>query len=154
GLLKYVTNAPDPSKFAAAAQVGGEDYAHGDAGGSGKGMINLPIGDRAAFRLSGYYSKMPGYIDDPSLGSKDLNQGHREGVRAALLVNFTDNVSIRLSAFGQNLHTDGSPDTDVVGAAGTGPTPPPNQLQPTIGEFEQQRFITEPHDFKYRIYSG
>src|SRR5215813_13780089 len=59
GLLKYVTNAPDPTKFAAAAQVGGEDVAHGGSSGSGKGMINLPLGDRAAFRLSGYYSKIP-----------------------------------------------------------------------------------------------
>ena len=154
GLLKYVTNAPDPSKFAAAAQVGGEDYAHGEGGGSGKGMVNLPIGDRAAFRLSGYYSTLPGYIDDPSLGLKDLNHGYRDGVRAALLVNFTDNVSVRLSAFGQNLHTDGSLDTDVIGGGGTPSNPPPNQLQPTIGDFQQQRFIREPHDFKYRIYSG
>jgi iron complex outermembrane recepter protein len=154
GLLKYVTNAPDPSKFGAAAQVGGEDLAHGEAGGSGKGMINLPIGDRAAFRLSGYYEKTPGYIDDPSLGLKDLNHGYRDGLRAALLVNFTDNLSIRLNAFGQDLHNAGSPDTDVVGAAGTGPTPPPNQLEPTIGDFQQQRFIRESSDFKYRIYSG
>lgn len=55
GLLKYVTNPPDPTQAAAAVQVGGEDVAHGDGAGSGKGMINLPIGDRAAFRLSGYY---------------------------------------------------------------------------------------------------
>jgi outer membrane receptor protein involved in Fe transport len=154
GLLKYVTNAPDPTKFAAAVQAGGEDYAHGDAGGSGKGMINMPIGDRAAFRLSGYYAKLPGYIDDPSLGKNDLNDGYRDGVRAALLVNFTDNLSIRLSAFGQDLHTNGSPEVDVVGAAGTPPTPPANQLQPTIGDYQQQRFINEPRDFKYRIYSG
>ncbi|MBV8343011.1 MAG: TonB-dependent receptor, partial [Gammaproteobacteria bacterium] len=154
GLLKYVTNAPDPKQFAAAAQVGGEDYSHGDAGGSGKGMINLPIGDRVAFRLSGSYEKLPGYIDDPSLGKKDLNDGYRDGVRAALLANFTDNVSIRLSAFGQDLHTNGSPATDVVGAAGTPPTPPANQLEPTIGNYQQQRFINEPNDFKYRLYSG
>ena len=81
GLIKYVTNAPDPTKFAAAAQVGGEDVAHGEAGAIGKGMINLPLGDRAAFRLSGYYSKIPGYIDDPSLGKSDLNDGYRSGVR-------------------------------------------------------------------------
>jgi len=154
GLLKYVTNPPDPTKFAAAVQVGGEDVAHGEAAGSGKGMINLPIGERAAFRLSGYYETMPGYIDDPSLGKTDLNHGYRDGVRAALLVNFTDNLSIRLNAFGQDLHTDGSPSTDVVGATNLGATPPANQLQPQNGDFDQQRFIDEPDTFKYRIYSG
>jgi iron complex outermembrane recepter protein len=154
GLLKYVTNPPDPTKFAAAAQVGGEDVAHGEAGGSGKGMINLPIGEHAAFRLSGSYERLPGYIDDPSLGEKDINHGYRDGLRAALLVNFTDNLSLRLNALGQDLHTNGSPNTDVVGGAGTPVTPPPNQLEPTIGNYQQQRFIKEPSDFKYRIYSG
>jgi iron complex outermembrane recepter protein len=154
GLLKYVTNPPDPTKFSAAVQAGGEDVAHGEAGGSGKGMINLPIGDRAAFRLSGYYEGLPGYIDDPSLGEKDINHAYRDGVRAALLVNFTDNLSIRLNAFGQDLHTDGTPYTDVVGAQNLQLTPPANQLEPQNGDFNQQRFINEPDTVKYRIYSG
>ncbi len=154
GLLKYVTNPPDPTKFAAAAQVGGEDVSHGETVGSGKGMINLPIGDKAAFRLSGYYAGLPGYIDDPSLGQKDVNHAYRDGAHAALQVNFTDNVSLRLNAFGQDLHTDGSPGTDVVGATNLTLTPPANQLQPQNGEFDQQRFITEPNTFKYRIYSA
>jgi iron complex outermembrane recepter protein len=154
GLLKYVTNPPDPTKFAATVQGGGEDVAHGDGAGSGKAMINLPIGDRAAFRLSGYYEGLPGYVDDPSLGEKNINQGYRDGVRAALLVNFTDNLSIRLNAFGQDLHTDGAPYTDVVGAGNLQLTPPANQLEPQNGNFNQQRFINEPTSFDYRIYSG
>jgi len=154
GLLKYVTNAPDPNNFAAAVQAGGEDVAHGQGAGSGKGMVNVPIGSLAAFRLSGYYEGLPGYIDDPSLGEKDINRGYRDGVRAALLVNFSESLSIRLNAFGQDLHTDGSPDTDVIGAADLPLTPPANQLQPQNGNFNQQRFINEPDTFKYRIYSG
>src|SRR5215469_11394945 len=154
GLLKYVTNPPDPTKFSAAVQAGGEDLAHGDTVGSGKGMINLPLGDRAAFRLSGYYEELPGYINDPSLGEKDINHGYRDGVRAALLVNFTDSLSIRLNAFGQDLHTNGGPGTDVVGAGNLPLTPPANQLEPQNGIFNQQRFINEPTTFKYRIYSG
>ena len=154
GLLKYVTNPPDPTTFAAAVQGGGEDVAHGDKAGSGKGMINLPIGERAAFRLSGYYEGLPGYIDDPSLGKQDINHGYRDGVHAALLVNFADNLSIRLNAFGQDLHTNGSPSTDVIGAGGFPLTPPANQLEPQNGDFEQQRFLNEPNTFKYRIYNG
>jgi iron complex outermembrane recepter protein len=154
GLLKYVTNPPDPTKFSAAVQVGGEDVAHGDGAGSGKGMINLPIGDAAAFRLSGYYEGLPGWIDDPSLGENNINRGYQAGVRAALLVNFTDNLSLRLNAFGQDLHTDGLPYTDVVGAGNLELTPPANQLEPQNGNFNQQRFINEPTDFDYRIYSA
>jgi outer membrane receptor protein involved in Fe transport len=154
GLLKYVTNPPDPAKFAAAVQAGGEDVAHGEGAGSGKGMINLPLGERAAFRLSGYYETLPGYINDPTLGEKDINHGYRDGLHAALLVSFTDNLSIRLNALGQDLHTNGSPGTDVVGAGNLNLTPPANQLQPQNGDFNQQRFINEPNNFKYRIYSG
>jgi len=154
GLLKYVTNPPDPTKFAAAVQAGGEGVANGGSAGTGKGMINVPIGGVAAFRLSGYYEGLPGYVGDPSLGEKNINQGYRAGVRAALLVNFTDNLSIRLNAFGQDLHTDGTPYTDVVGAGDLVFTPPANQLEPQNGNFNQQRFINEPDTFKYRIYSG
>lgn len=154
GLLKYVTNPPDPTKFAAAVQVGGEDVSHGESAGSGKAMINLPIGDHVAFRLSGYSEALPGYIDDPSLGEKDINHGHREGVRAALLFNVTDKLSVRLNAISQELQTGGSASTDVVGAANLLLTPPPNQLQPQNGDFNQQRFIGEPITFKYGIYSA
>ncbi|HYL01491.1 MAG TPA: TonB-dependent receptor [Steroidobacteraceae bacterium] len=154
GLLKYVTNPPDPTKFAAAVQAGGEDVSHGESAGSAKGMINLPLGDRGAFRLSGYSAALPGYIDDPSLGAKDINHGHRDGVRAALLINFTDDLSLRLNAVEQELHTDGTAYTDVVGATNLQLTPPANQLQPQNGDLNQQRFINEPNTFKYGIYSA
>jgi iron complex outermembrane recepter protein len=154
GLLKYVTNPPDPTKFAGALQAGGEDIAHGESAGSVKGMINLPISGAAAFRLSGFYSGLPGYIDDPQLGEKDVNHGYRAGLRASLLWQATDNFSVKLNAFGQTLHTDGTPYVDVVGAAGNPTAPPANQLDPQHGDYEQNRFINEPATTKYRIYSA
>jgi iron complex outermembrane recepter protein len=154
GLLKYVTNPPDPTKLDAAVQIGADDLAHGDSAGSGKGMINLPLGDRAAFRLSGSYETMPGWVNDSSLAQTDINKGYRDDVHAALLVNFTDSLSIRLNAFGQDLHTNAGPGTDVIGAGNLNLTPPADQLQPQNGIFNQQRNFDEPDTFKYRIYSG
>ncbi|HXZ59335.1 MAG TPA: TonB-dependent receptor [Steroidobacteraceae bacterium] len=154
GLLKYVTNAPDPSREAGAFELGGMDLAHGDTGLSTKGMLNMPIGSSAAIRLSGVYAGVPGWVNDPSLGKNYINEGYREGLRADFLFNATDNFSIRLNAFGQNLHTDGTPYTDVIGAAGTPLTPPPNQLQPQNGYYNQTRFTGEPSTFEYRIYSA
>jgi outer membrane receptor protein involved in Fe transport len=154
GLLKYVTNPPDPSRFASAFELGDEDVAHGGDGLSYKAMVNLPITGSAALRLDGFYTKLPGYIDDPQLGESDVNRGYREGGRASFLVNVTDNLSIRLMAFGQLLHTDGSPDVDVVGAAGILITPPADALQPDDGNYDQHRFINEPSTFKYDVYSG
>ena len=154
GLLKYVTVAPDPAHQAAAFQVGGEDISHGDFGVLTKGMINAPIGSSAALRISGFYSQLPGYIDDPQLGETGINHGFREGGRASFLFNATDNFSIRLTAFGQNLRTDGTNSVDVVGAAGTPLTPPANQLQPLVGNYAQDRFINEPSTFRNRVYSA
>src|SRR5262249_26664111 len=41
GLFKYVTNAPDPQRFASAVQVGDMDIAHGENAASAKGMVNV-----------------------------------------------------------------------------------------------------------------
>jgi iron complex outermembrane recepter protein len=154
GLLKYVTNPPDPTREEGAFQVGGEDVSHGGQGPSVKGMLNMPIGSSAAFRVSGFDTWLPGYINDPSLGETEINHGYREGLRASLLIDASDNFSMRFSAFGQNLHTDGTPYVDVVGAAGNPLAPPADQLSPLIGDYNQQRFINEASDFRYRIYSA
>ena len=153
GLLKYVTNLPDPSREAGAFEVGGEDIAHGDTTESVKGMINMPITGSAAVRISGFYDGVPGYIDDPNLGKNDVNGGYRQGGHVSFLVQPSDNFSLRLSAFGQTLHTDGTPYIDVIGAAGTPLTPPANQLQPSIGDYDQMRFTNEPSTFRYRIFA-
>ena len=154
GLFKYVTNAPDPTKFATAFEVGGEYLDHGEDAFSGKAMVNVPVGDTAALRVSGYYGQVPGYVNDPNLGLEDVNHGHRSGLRASFLWDITNNFSIRLNAFGQNLHTDGTPLVDVVGAGADPANPPANQLQPQAGTFDQKRYIAESGDFNYRIYSA
>ncbi|MGO9803684.1 MAG: TonB-dependent receptor [Steroidobacteraceae bacterium] len=154
GLLKYVTNPPDPSRQSGAFELGYEDIAHGDGDPSVKGMVNMPIASNAAIRISGFDTWLPGYIDDPNLNETNVNRGYREGLRASLLVDAGDNFSIRLDAFGQNLHTDGTPYVDVIGAAGNPLAPPANQLSPLVGDYDQDRFTNEGNDFRYRIYSA
>ncbi|HXS21858.1 MAG TPA: TonB-dependent receptor plug domain-containing protein, partial [Steroidobacteraceae bacterium] len=123
GLIKYVTNPPDPTKFAGAFELGDEDVAHGQNALSYKAMVNIPVAGRAALRLDGFYTRLPGYINDPQLGESNVNRGRQEGGRASFLVDVTDNLSIRLTAFGQTLHTDGTPEIDVIGAPD--PSAPP-----------------------------
>jgi outer membrane receptor protein involved in Fe transport len=154
GLFKYVTNPPELNRFASSFELGDEEVAHGDAAPSYKAMLNLPVGSAAALRLDGYYTRLPGYIDDPQLGETDLNRGYREGGRASFLLDLNDNFSIRLTAFNQTLHSDGLGYIDVVGAAGTPLTPPANQLQPDDGNYDQHTFIDQPLTSKYDIYSG
>src|SRR5258708_28974325 len=74
GLVKYVTVLPDPHVFGAAAEAGFEDISHGNAGWWARAAGNLPISAAAAFRLSGFFRRDPGYIGAPQ-HRKDINDG-------------------------------------------------------------------------------
>lgn len=87
GLLKYVTNAPDPSGFSAAAEMGGSTVQDGVSGFDAHGMVNIPLGSDLAFRLVGYDTYYSGFIDDPSRGVTDINGSHYAGVELRFSIN-------------------------------------------------------------------
>lgn len=80
GLIKYVTNAPDPAGFDALVNVGG---VYSDGGGTGysvRGMINIPIADNAAVRATAFKRRDPGFIDDNGqFPRSDINTNTYEG---------------------------------------------------------------------------
>jgi iron complex outermembrane receptor protein len=144
GLLKFVTNAPELGKFSVAGEVGGEGVDHGGKGGDGRALINMPLGDKAAVRISGFYDDLPGYIADPALGQRDLNDGHKYGGRASLLVDATDDLSIRLTGESQTENYNGTNEIDIN----------PVTLKPLYGDLTQERVVPEPSHFKYQNYNA
>jgi iron complex outermembrane recepter protein len=106
--------------------------------------VNLPLGSIAAFRVSAYDQDLAGYIDDPLNGKTDVNSGHKNGGRASLLVEPTDDLSIRLTATDQETKTNGNPAVDVN----------PVTLVPLYGDLAQERYINEPNEFKYENYNA
>lgn len=150
GLLKFVTNAPDPGGFAAKVQTNAESV-DGSFGWAAKGMVNLPIGDKAALRVTGLHNDNPGYIDDPTRGLKGINGSRVTGLRASLLVNPTDNLSVRLTAVGQNSNFDGSNDVDIVPDATGAPVVP---FRPLYGDKQQSRDYDEYTRLRYRLYNS
>jgi iron complex outermembrane receptor protein len=144
GLLKFVTNAPELGKFSIAGEAGGESVAHGGNGVEGRGLVNVPLGDIAALRVSGYYADAPGYIDDPSTGQHQLNEGRKSGGRASFLVAPTTDISIRLTAAVQNSSYDGTNLVDID----------PVTLKPLYGALSQERAVPEPSKFKYENYNA
>jgi len=44
-------------------------------------IINVPLGDTLAMRVSGFTRQDPGYIDDPALDAKGVNEGWDSGGR-------------------------------------------------------------------------
>ena len=160
GVLKYVTNAPKLNRFEASAQAGIEDTKGGGLGYNGAAMVNAPLGDKAAVRVSGFWRKDHGYIDSignnpllnlltgeeigPTLVEDDINDRKSYGGRASLLFEPTEQLSIRLTAFAQNLNS-GAGDVFEVD---------PDTLKPLYGGQVQSLYQPEPTKMKYRVYSG
>jgi iron complex outermembrane receptor protein len=144
GLLKFVTTAPILGSFSGAVETTGVAVDHGGQGGDVRAVVNLPLGDKVALRISGFDQDVPGYIDDPLSGKDDVNQGHKYGGRASLLAAPTDDLSIRLTATSQQSKYDGTPLEDIN----------PMTLQPVHGDLTQERFLSEPSSFKYENYNA
>ncbi|MGH7025335.1 MAG: TonB-dependent receptor [Caulobacteraceae bacterium] len=144
GLIKFVTNPPVLGNYSAAIEATGESMAHGQLGGDIRGMANLAWGDIVALRVDAFNQAIPGYVDDPLSGQRYVNQGQRYGGRASLLFKPTDNFSIRLTALGQWLNTNGSSQVDID----------PVTLQPVHGDLTQERYYPEPSTFRYENYNG
>jgi iron complex outermembrane recepter protein len=144
GLLKFVTNAPVLGKFSAGGEVGWQSVDHGGQDGDVHGVLNMPLGDKTAIRVSGYYTGVPGYIDDPKSGASNLNDGYKYGGRASLLFQPATELSIRLTADTQSAYYNGTNEVDVN----------PLTLQPLYGELTQERVVAQPSDFKYGNYSA
>lgn len=144
GLLKFVTNAPELNSFSVAGEAGGDFVDQGGNGWDGHAVVNAPLGDKAAFRLSGFYDDVPGYIDDPVSGARNLNDGRKYGGRASFLVQPTDDLSIRLTAVSQLSAYDGTNMVDIN----------PVTLQPMHGDLGQVRVVPEPSNFKYENYNA
>jgi iron complex outermembrane recepter protein len=64
GTLKLVTNQPDTSGFYGSAGVEINNVAKGDFGSTYEGFLNIPMGERAAARIVGWFRDDGGYIDN------------------------------------------------------------------------------------------
>ncbi len=146
GLLKYVTNAPDPSGFSAGAETGLESIYNGNLGFDAHGMLNVPIADNLAVRFVGYDNYYPGFIDDPSRGLKDINTDRYDGGRVSVLYDVTETFSIRLNALYQNRtvadYGNGAEDVNPI------------TLSPINGRLTQERLIDQPSSVNTQLYNG
>ena len=134
GLIKYVTNKPDPTGFSGAVRAGMNSTSGGDSKPFGKGMLNVPFWDgKAAVRVVAFTGETPGYIDDPVTGQKNINGLKLDGLRASVLAKPTEALSIRATYFNQTLKTGAASTVEVVGAALTPATPPANKFERTDG---------------------
>lgn len=169
GVLKFVTNAPQLGEFNGRARAGLEFVDGGGTGYNVSGLVNVPLGDIAAFRGSGFYRKNAGWIDATgasatlinilpplgppfvdgpasidisSLGGKNINEGQVWGGRGSILVKPTQDLTVRLTAIAQHIESDAPSVVET------------DEDFHRIDGNRQTRFFKEPHQLKYRLYNA
>ena len=64
GTVRIITNKPEIGKLTGGYDLEVNKFGDGGPGGQAEGFVNLPINDRMALRLVGFYDKQGGYIDN------------------------------------------------------------------------------------------
>ncbi len=130
GTLRIIPNKPDTTGTYGRVDVQGSKVGKGGVGGSAEAFINVPLSDRVALRVMGFYQRDAGYIDNIpgtrtySLGDTDpttnvtinnaalvkdnFNTAETTGGRAALKIDLDDNWTIQPSVIYQYQKTRGS----------------------------------------------
>ncbi len=108
GTIRYITNQPRLGATEGMVEanlnlVDGDDF-----GGHLKGAVNVPLGETAAIRAVGYFTRYGGFINalGPA-GGEDVNSGERYGGRIALTFEPSDRFSITPRIVYQKIEADG-----------------------------------------------
>jgi outer membrane receptor protein involved in Fe transport len=157
GILKFVTNDPNPGKFEARVRGAIEDTKGGDLSYRGNAMVNIPLGPTLALRATGFYNKQGGFIDSIGTSAKDvfgftltsdveddINDVESYGGRASLLFKPSETFDIRLTAHLQNIRAD----------APTLVESDPTTLKTLYGRLSQSQFADAFVNIDYRLYNG
>jgi iron complex outermembrane recepter protein len=134
GTIRIITNKPELGVTTGRMDAELNSVAHGGIGGSLEGMINVPLGDRMAFRAVAFYRRDAGYIDNvfgerfytytgghpesptpptvfhienSEFVDDNINDQRVYGGRAALKVDLNDNWTVTPTVMHQNLKADG-----------------------------------------------
>ena len=164
GTVRYITNQPElGGKARVFGEVAGNTIDGGNQGGNVKLGLNAPLGEKAALRVVGYYTRFAGYIDSPGIQrtntgaiqpnpgarEEDVNTGDRTGVRVAAKFAPNDRLTLTPRLVYQQVKADGWNRIDAFNILAN----PYTTTRPAVslGEREQFRQIGEPYDDKFTL---
>jgi len=123
GTLRLITNQPDQSGSYGAIDLELNATAHGDMGGVIEGFYNIPLSDKIAMRIVGWYDHDAGYIDNipgsrtfavsgitqdnAALVEDDYNDVDTFGGRLALGIDLNESWTLRPTVMYQRTETSG-----------------------------------------------
>lgn len=111
GTIRYITNQPNLDANEASMEASVNTVTDGGEGGHLKGMANFAlVPGTLALRVVGYHTEYAGFIDALREGggvSEDVNDGTRSGLRAALTMQLTPNLTVTPRIVYQHLEMNG-----------------------------------------------
>ena len=144
GTIRYITNQPELEQTYGLAEAEFNSVTDGDFGWHAKGMANIALSDISALRLVGYTTEYGGYIDARSENAAqqdDVNTGTRQGIRASLLWDPTDRVSVLPRLIYQKVEADGFNREEVFNLFANPHTTTRSAIQ--LGDREQYLLLDE-----------
>lgn len=142
GTIRYITNQPKIGVMEGSVEANLNLVDGDDIGGHLKGAVNIPMGDQAAIRAVGYYTRYGGFINAVGpAGGDDVNSGERYGGRLALTFEPSDNFSITPRVVYQKITADGFNRQDIYNLYGNRFTT--TRPQVTYDEREQYLLLRE-----------
>jgi iron complex outermembrane receptor protein len=104
GLVNFVTVDPSFVGVSGRLEAGGNSVQHGsELGYTFRGSVNVPLSSDFAVRASAFTREDPGYIDDPPLGLKGVNEDRASGGHFAALWQPSETFSLKLNALYQKI---------------------------------------------------
>jgi len=152
GTVRYISNQPELGVSSTFGEVGISRFGGGGSGNSAKLGFNVPLGQKAAFRVVGYGNRVGGFMDavQPNLQLNDnVNSSDRNGLRAALRLVPSERFSITPRVVYQKATADGWNRIDVYNILAN----PYTTTRPavTMGERELFTQINEPFSDEFLL---
>ena len=108
GTIRYITNQPRLGVTEGAVEANLNLVDGDDIGGHLKGAVNVPLGENAALRAVGYFTRYGGFINAMGpAGGKDVNDGERYGGRVAITFEPSPGFRITPRVVYQKVESDG-----------------------------------------------
>ncbi len=138
GAINFVAREASTEGLDAALQTSASSTRHSDGnmGYTGKGMINVPLGDTFAIRGVAYTRKEAGYLDNIGTGRKASNEQTDKGGRFSAV--WTPGEATKVS---------------LLSLYDKSRTPDFGYRYPELGEFARNTLLPEPVEFELQLHS-
>jgi iron complex outermembrane receptor protein len=164
GTVRYISNQPKLGTTEFFGELDGSTIQHGNQAGTAKFGFNVPLGQIAALRASGYYDGLGGYIDspgitttsngsiepNPAITQQHVNTGKRFGGRVALRIAPINGLTITPRFIYQKIEMDGWNRIDAYNILAN----PFTTTRPAVTLGDRELFIQIPEPYTDKWYLG